>query len=156
MTKIDARTPRVPITISGYDFTCPQPFTAGHVLSEGEAEALNAVFADRVRTNCVRQVNDTIASGFYSFPELQITLDTYAERYSFSSRADPIRRRAIDLAKAYLIARSKADGVAISPQDLRSLAETLISNGRYPRFVEAAKQQIELEREVAESELASD
>lgn len=44
------------VTIAGKLFTIPQPFAAGHVLTEGEARAMNQVFSENVRNNTATKV----------------------------------------------------------------------------------------------------
>ncbi len=121
---------RVPITIAGYDFTCPQPFSAGHALSEGEAEALNILFVDRVRTNMARAIKDATEQWDFHpshFSDLQLSVDDYASRYSFTLRSDPIRRKALELAKASISAQAKGDGLMLTGESLRSKAEAVLA-----------------------------
>jgi hypothetical protein len=61
MPQITAETPRADITIQGLVFSCPQPYGAGHALSENEAAALNQVFAENVRNNCASRVKAAVA-----------------------------------------------------------------------------------------------
>lgn len=158
MPKIDAKTLRVAVTIAGYDFTCPQPFSAGHPLSEGEAEALNTLFADRVRTNCARSVKD-LETDAIRIGQMDLTDDgqaivnDYAARYEFASRSDPIRRKALELAKDAIRKKAAGDGIVLWPEVIQSRAETLLVSGTAPQFLEAARKFIELQREVAEEEL---
>lgn len=164
MPKIDAKTLRVAVTIAGYDFTCPQPYASGHCLNEGEAEALNTLFADRVRTNCARTVKDIENNAHdlwgkdpresAEFREsLQEEIDVYAARYSFASRSDPIRRKALELAKDAIRKQAGDDGFVLTIDSVNSKAEAVIASGRYPAFMETARKFIELQREVAEEEL---
>lgn len=103
------------ITIAGIQFTVPQPYAAGHTVTEGEAAALNQTFAENIRNNMAKKVKDGSAD--------QAAITEYAAGYTFtvagvgastSARVtDPVEREARRLAKVYITGVLKERGTTI-------------------------------------------
>lgn len=106
------------ITVQGKQFTAPQPYTAGHVLNEGEASALNQVLAENLRNNFASKMKNAAEAEGDAKKELtQEDFDAYAQSYKFGVRAggtrvvtDPVTREARKLAKAAIVAKIKSLG----------------------------------------------
>lgn len=110
------------ITIAGVAFTAPQPFAAGHPLTDGEAKALNQVLAENLRNNFASKVKTALNGAAELTAEQKATLDTefsaYATAYEFNattvraSRAavDPVEAEAIKIAKQVVAAKIKEAG----------------------------------------------
>src|SRR5262249_40466719 len=87
-----------PLTIAGTQFHVVPRYSAGHVLTEGEAAALNQTFYEAVRNNNATKV----AEGKID----QDGITAYAESFQFGQRGavvtDPVESMAM------VIARKKA------------------------------------------------
>jgi hypothetical protein len=95
------------ITIAGQSFVVNLRYTAGHILTEGEAAALNQTFCENVRNNMAKKVKD--GSG-------QDEVSTYANEYEFTVAGvaserkvfDPIEREARKIARVLVADKVKA------------------------------------------------
>lgn len=99
------------ITIQGIEFSIPQPYGAGHVLTENEARHLNQTYAENVRNNFAKTVKASLdgAEGAVSQADLPSAFADYVGKYSLdqvravasgSSRTlDPVEKEARQLAK---------------------------------------------------------
>jgi hypothetical protein len=139
------------ITIQGYEFEAPAPYTEGHQLTNAEAAALNQLLAENLRNNFRTTVQDAkdkalkAAKDHGSYAEgeevplsddnlleLQIAFTKKAEDYEFAGRrgtrapVDPIEREAYKIAKAWVLAALKKNKNAAgepAPMDPKSLPE---------------------------------
>ncbi len=94
--------PTHPAIISYYTFSIPLPFLDGHVLSPGEATALNMFYSDAVRDRATHWVQSTqpgpVEPPWYGFlspsqlSAIQAQIDSYCQTYSLSPRPRPLRR----------------------------------------------------------------
>jgi hypothetical protein len=92
------------IIIQGHAFVVPVPFSEGHVLSGGEASAMNQVFHENLRNNFASRIKKLEGDGAIDISSLQNELDEYAVEYEFGVRqsataADPVEREAMKLAR---------------------------------------------------------
>src|SRR5262245_42373901 len=78
------------ITIKGTVFRVPIRYAAGHVLTEGEAGALNQTLHENLRNNFAKKVADGQEAGL-PVDTLQQQLDDYAAEYQFGARAGGVR-----------------------------------------------------------------
>jgi hypothetical protein len=139
------------ITIQGYEFEAPAPYTEGHQLSTAEAAALNQLLAENLRNNFRTTVQDAKdktlkaakTNGSYAegdevplsddiLLELQLAFTKKAEDYEFAGRrgtrapVDPVEREAYKMAKAWVLAALKKNKSAVgdpAPIDPKSLPE---------------------------------
>lgn len=110
------------ITIAGVAFTAPQPYIAGHPLTDGEAKALNQVLAENLRNNFASKVKAALNGAEELTADQKATLDdefgAYASAYEFNattvraSRAavDPVEAEAIKIAKQVVSVKLKEVG----------------------------------------------
>jgi hypothetical protein len=99
---------RSDFTIQGVVLSIPEPFLAGHVVTEGEASALNQLLAENVRNNLAEDVKESKEKGL-SLDAIQKIVDDYVQEYEFGVRrigfrtSDPVesaaREIALELAK---------------------------------------------------------
>lgn len=155
--------PMKEITISGKTFAVAQPFTAGHVLTEGEAKALNQVRAENIRNNMAASVK--IAYGDEPTAELspetisKVVTD-YDAQYVFTvgsvgtkRTTDPLEAETIRLARTLLSDALKTKGIALSkvPEEARNAKIAEIA--ARPGVIAQAKKNLESRKKMAESVL---
>lgn len=156
------------ITIAGIVFNVPLRYSAGHVLSEGEASALNQTYHENLRNNFAKEVKsaktvpaegDTPASTRElteaDISDLQSKLNAYAESYQFGVRAvgsartpaDPVGREAINLAKAAIRAKLAERKISASAEQVADLAAKLVEKD--PQFRVIAEQRVASAKAIA-------
>lgn len=112
------------ITVAGREFTAPVPYSAGHVLTDNEAAALNQTFHENLRNNFAKKAKDG---------GTQADFDEYASTYSFGARraggprsvGDPVLAEAIRLATADIKAALKAKGRDATKEQIAEAAKNL-------------------------------
>lgn len=155
--------PMKEITISGKTFAVSQPFSAGHVLTEGEAKALNQVRAENIRNNMASSVK----TAFGDAPTEELSPETiskvvadYDAQYVFTvgsvgtkRTTDPLEAEAIRLARTLLSDALKTKGIALSkvPEEARNTKIAEIA--ARPGVIAQAKKNLESRKKMAESVL---
>ena len=105
MPDITSETPRTDITIATKVFSVPQPYAEGHVLSSGEASALNQTYAENLRNNFAKKVKEAVDAGTFDEDMIQSQLSDYATEYEFGVRvggtrsSDPVGSEALSIMK---------------------------------------------------------
>ena len=140
------------ITISKRAFTVEPRYSAGHVLNDNEAGALNQTFYENLRNNFAKQATEGAS---------QEDFDKYAAAYKFGVRVggsgptrDPVQAQAIAIAKDRVKAQIQKLGKKLSDftaAKLTTLAQALIEKD--PSIVELAKARVEELRSMATAEL---
>ena len=126
------------IRIKQYSFSFPAKFAAGHVLSEGEAAALEALRAENIRNQVTKQIINPATEKAEANGELLLSPATlasvaakivqYAEGYSFGKRAT-VRRfgvlesEARGIARAVVLARARSEGSVMDEGELLAAIE---------------------------------
>lgn len=155
------------ITVQGLTFNAPQPYAAGHVLTEGEASALNQTLAENLRNNFAPKVKSAIAE-FRKANEIaedvEVGVDRldkeeldrafleYAQAYEFGVRRassprvpkDPVEAEARKIALEKVKTALKAKGFALQSIDrerLDKLTDDVLA--KYPDIREMAKRRVE-------------
>lgn len=164
MPQVDASTPREEYTIAGQALKIFQPYTSGHVLSDGEASALNQTYAENIRNNQASRVKELVEAGTYDTDAFQLELDDYMGEYEFGLRrggggrsGDPVLREALLIAKDKVRSALKAKGhnlKDVSASDITTLAKQVLDGGKYPQIMEAAKARVAAQADIADIELA--
>lgn len=152
------------ITIQGLEFTVPVRYSEGHTLTAGEASALNQVFHENLRNNFavkikkLKEVEEEL-----DVAKLQDSLSAYADEYQFGIRtaggprsvADPVKREALNLAKAAIKAALSAKGKSLKDAGgtewLNDKAEELVL--ARPAFMEQAKARLDEMKSLASDAL---
>lgn len=97
------------VTIAGHVFAVPLRYEAGHVITEGEASALNQTLCENVRNNLapkLKKEQDALAEGTsLNADEWQAKVTEYGTSYEFGVRAisvavDPLETEIQRMAKA--------------------------------------------------------
>lgn len=167
------------ITISGIEFTVPQPYAPGTIeLTAGEASALNQVLGENLRNNFAAVIRKTMdeyrkANQLEADAEVPVTsLDIdqlrsdfaeYAANYEFGVRGtgtrsapvDPVLRKANEIAWAKIKDSLKKKNVkitSISEEQKDSYISQVLA--KYPAIMEEARRQVDAVATLALDELA--
>jgi len=148
------------LTIQGITFQAPDRYTEGHVMSAGEAMALNQTFHENLRNNFaarIKKVKDE--SGELTAEQTaQFIADfaAYAEDYEFAGRrtaaprVDPVEREAMSIARNKLFEVMRAKG-----QDPKSLPKEKVGEvvaailEKNPQIRELARERINAAKSLA-------
>jgi len=121
------------ITIGGEKYLVPSPYVAGHVCTEGEANALNQVLSENTRNNLAGKAKDGKLT--------QGMVDQYVANYQFGNRpgfaADPIASMAL------AIARKKVNKNGLSASEVTAAARALLASDKGAAIRKAAAALIE-------------
>lgn len=151
------------ITIQGKQFKVPYKYSAGHVLKENEAGALNQTYFENLRNNFANKVRDGVEAGVDD-ATLQTQLDDYAATYEFGvrggggPRGDPVRALAMNLARDLVRKAIKKNN--LSEEDwpatkvTQAASALLESQGDNGALMKHARQQVEAERKAADAAIA--
>jgi hypothetical protein len=164
MPTISAETPREDYTIAGHIFSIPMPYVEGHVLTGGEASALNQTFAENARNNFASKVKEAVEAGTFDLQVFQGNLDDYLADYEFGVRrggggrsGDPVQAEAMAIAreKVRQAVRAKGHNLKDVPaSQITELAKGLLANEKYAdSIMSAARARVAAQQEVADIEL---
>lgn len=132
------------ITIQGVEFTIGAPYSAGHVLTAGEASALNQLRGENIRNNFAGKMKSAKDKG-ETIPG-QTELAKYDAEYVFGVRSaagprlDPVERKARQLAAVEVEKLIKSKGLkkaALPEGKFDELVSAFLD--KYPAFREKAK-----------------
>jgi hypothetical protein len=152
MPEITETTPRKDVTISGQSFKVAEPYSEGHVLSAGEASALNQTYSENIRNNMAATVKAAIDAGTFDLVAMQGTIDDYMEEYEFGVRTgggrsgDPVEREAMGIAREKVREKLRKDGFDMKTVTAKYVTETAakaIAGGKNPAIWALAKQRVE-------------
>lgn len=147
------------ITIQGKQFSIPQPYTEGHPLTANEAGALNQTFAENIRNNTAKWVQEALDGNTFEQDVLQSKIGDYADNYEFGARlggraGDPVAAAALDIAKTSVRKALKRDGHKLSDYksaDISEKARKVLSDPRYTDAIMAkAKERVQRESELVD------
>lgn len=164
--QFDKSTPRKEITIKGVLLKVISPYTAGHTLTEEEANVLNQTLAENLRNNFAPRIKKAIEDvggdeNAVDTKSLQGELNDYTAEYEFGVRrggsvaVDPVTKGAIALARDAVKKALKAKGKDLkdfSADQIRELAERAVEAN--PKFRELAAHQLELKKAAAQETLS--
>lgn len=177
MVKVVADTPYADLTIQGLTFSAPQPYAAGHTLTDNEASALNQVLAENLRNNFA----GTIKQAFEDFrktnnlaedaevavdqldkDDLETKFTAYAAEYEFGVRraggsrlpSDPIEREAYEMAQDLIKQALKKKNVKLDTVPKEKFHEfvTQLLDSK-PEIRAEAKRRVEASRSIGIDEL---
>jgi hypothetical protein len=169
----------VEITIQGMSFEVDRPYAAGeHVLTAGEANALNQTRAENLRNNFASVVKKAMvdyrkANNMAEDAEvpvdkldrdaLEAEFDKYAAEYQFSERAggggprtpkDPVEREANRIAWDKIKVSLGKKGIKIDSISAEKKAELIASAlEKYPAITEEAQRRVNTAAEIALDDL---
>lgn len=157
------------IRIRNYEFTLDEPFAAGHMMTAGEARALNGLRAERIREAITRRVIELTppvnkgaeAASRLLTPEalarLQSEVEALGREFLFRPEARTNRKTAGTVeaeARALALQRVETEarlvGVVLSDEAKQKAVEETLCN---PAIQTEARRRIEAKRAVAEAAL---
>lgn len=142
------------VTIAGKQFPLINPYEAGHILTDGEASALNQLRHENVRNNSAKMVKDWTGSE----DELAAKIAEYDAGYQFNVRAagegrepaDPVGREALSLAKLAIKSALEKAGQKASAEQISAAAKALLEHPeKGPQFRQVAEQRLNEKKELA-------
>jgi len=145
----------------GVNVNVAQPYTEGHVLSALEAEKLNHVFADNIRTSLIAKIKRLADEGEINADALSTDFQAYADAYSFTVRApktstDPVAKEANKIAKEQVFAAIRRKGGNPSDYTAEQISEYVAKVLQHkPEIREEAERRINSSRKIA-GDLLSD
>jgi hypothetical protein len=151
------------ITIQGKSFNVPLRYQAGHVLTDGEASALNQTLHENLRNNFAKKVAEGDEAGLPQ-ETLQQQLDDYANDYQFGVRSggggfrgDPVMTLAMNMARELVRKALKAKDQNMEDWPagrISKFAKDLIDQqGENGKLITAAKKHLEAEKDAAKAAL---
>jgi hypothetical protein len=129
-----------------------QPYAEGHVLSALEAEKLNHVLADNIRTSLMsklKRLEDVDAE------KVGAEFQSYADSYSFVVRSpkatvDPVTKEAMKIAKEQVLAAIRSKGGDPKDYSAERISEYVsIVLQKKPEIREEAARRVSSSREMA-------
>lgn len=137
------------ITIAGEVFTVSVPYAAGHVLTEGEAKALNQTRCENIRNNMATVVKKAFAEGGGGRAAAEAEVVKYDSEYAFTLSqsgprrvVDPLERECYAIAKAHLLSKLKEQGAKLKDQDPAEVEAKLEEWSKNPKVVALAKKNL--------------
>lgn len=155
MSKRDLKLPH------GVTVVVDQPYAEGHVLSALEAEKLNHVLADNIRTSIIAKLKRLAEAGEVDAAAASAEFQAYADAYEFAARApkaaaDPITKEAHKIAKEQVFAAIRRKGGNPADYSAEQIAEYVAKVLQHkPEIREEAERRIESSRKMA-GDLLSD
>jgi hypothetical protein len=155
------------ITIAGVTFSVSQPYSAGHVITEAEAKALNQVRAENIRNNMASKVKaamegtakegeptrDTIAQAVAEYDASYVF--TLASVGGGKRPSDPVEVEALRIARGIFsdfCASKKLTVKAVRERIGEEVYEAKLAEiAERPDVVKEAKRRVKLRQESAES-----
>lgn len=127
------------IRIQQHEFSFPERYSAGHVLTDGEAAGLNQMLAENVRNNVshwvIKALNylDVTVLPVQTHSHLQRRIAEYAEAYQFTRRnrarvSTPIEIAADEIARKQAEIQGQSQGHAPDSLEVQSLFLRLRTN----------------------------
>lgn len=149
------------ITISGYTFTVPTPFAAGHVCTEAEAGVLNRALHANLRRNFAKTVDEAredMRNGTWNGDQrtLQAAFDIFARDYQFGG-TDPVAAEALVIAEQIVRQSLRARKLNVTDYTKAQLidqAEALLEGPQGPEIRSLAETRTKMIRNAAAKELA--
>lgn len=131
-------TPTQEVVIQGKIFHAPAPYSEGHVLSAGEANALNSLLRENLRNNFAGLMKRA-AEEDEPKQLTQHDFDTYAAEYSFGLRTrrvavDPVEREERRLTEAAVKRALMKKGLKLKDIPEETIAQhvkNVMATGRY-------------------------
>ena len=149
------------ITIAGKVFSVSLPYSAGHVLTDAEARALNQTRCENIRNNLASAIKK-MSEGGKSDAEMAAEVSKLDSTYVFSIReaqarvVDPLEKECIAIARAELNKRIQKEGGKVKDYDKEAYAAKIAKWAQHPSIVKAAKASIAARAKIDLGEPASE
>lgn len=145
----------------GVNVNVAQPYAEGHKLTALEAEKLNHVLADNVRTSLIAKIKRAAEAGDIDAEALSEEFQGFADAYSFTVRApkaaaDPVAKEANKIAKEQVFAAIRRKGGNPSDYSAEQISEYVAKVLQHkPEIREEAERRFKSSRQIA-GDLLSD
>jgi hypothetical protein len=175
MPQITESTPRAEIKIQDIVFACPRPYAEGHVLTAGEATALNQTFAENIRNNTAALVKarndlqeradkgeDINGSQIRSDEELIDEFEKYARQYEFGIRSvrgvsegrlNPVEREARKIATQQIKDALRERNITLKSVSDEKMEELVNKLATSEKVVALARKRVEETKSISLEEL---
>jgi len=133
--------------------TVAQPYEEGYVLTAAEAEKLNQVFADSIRTSLMSKLKKLDDKEDHA--KVEKMFQQFADNYAFSIRtpknaADPVAKEANKIAKEQVFAAIRKKGGNPADYSAEQIAEYVTKVLQHkPEIREEAARRIDSSRKIA-------
>lgn len=159
--KKEPRDPMTTIKIYENEFEVPDPYAAGHSITEIEAKVLNRCFAENIANNQRKHIKEAL-DGAGITPEVQKAFAEYAGAYQFteaaagSSRATmtPLEREAKRIATALVNKHLRATNRKKADVDKDDYDAQVAKVAASDKVQKAAKRRVKEDEEMDELELS--
>lgn len=139
----------------GVSINVDQPFAEGHVLTALEAEKLNQVYADNIRTTLAARLKKLVEAEGFDAEAVAADFQSYADAYNFVVRTpratiDPVTKEANKIAKEQVFAairRKGGDPKDYSAEQISEYVSKVIQHK--PEIREEAERRVNSSRELA-------
>lgn len=144
------------ITIAGRQFAVTPRYSAGHTLTENEANALNQVLFENLRNNFAAKAKEG---------QTQEQFDEYAASYQFGvrtgggSRQDPVQAEAMSIARDQIKAVIRKAGKNLSEFKAAAItvaAEKLLASDKGAEILEIARKRVAEVQAAGQTEIDAD
>lgn len=153
----DAKT----INIYGHELEVPQPYAAGHVLTDIEAKVLNQTFAENIANNQRKFIKAAIdgGEGAPTLEEAKAGFVEYASQYEFTEAAagtgrrstmTPLEKEAKKIATALVNKYLKDNGKKKSDVDADAYAAQVAQLAEDEKVLKIAKRRVKENEELAD------
>lgn len=151
----------IEFTIQGNKYVVPSRFDEGHVLTAGEASALNQLYVENVRNNMGSKIKAASEAGEFDLADFRDKVFEYASTYNFGVRAiaqpkDPVMTRARKLVIDALKTKMKAQGYDLKGSKDRieeAATKILADETKGARFIAQARELLAMEQSAASDDL---
>ena len=131
-----------------------QPYSEGYVLTKVEADKLNQIFTDSIRSAVTSKLK-RLGSDEMDHADLEMTFQNFADNYSFAKRAgkaaqDPVEKEATKLAKEQVFSAIRKKGGNPADYSADQIADYVAKVLEHkPEIREEAARRIESSRQLA-------
>ena len=150
------------ISIYGQELAVPQPYAAGHTLTEIEAKVLNQTFAENIANNQRKNIKAALdgGEGAPTLAEAIAGFNEYAASYAFTEAAaggggrkstmTPLEKEARKIATALVMKHLKDSGRKKSDVDAEAFAAQVAQLAEDEKVLKIAKRRVKENEELAE------
>lgn len=139
------------LTIKGYTFNLTAPYSEGHKLTAGEAQALNDLRRENIGNNFRPQVAEQVARigtgdllSQSALDGLQASLTAYDQSYRFAEKSGRSRLGDLDIeARVVATERARQQGHSLSSEQINALVEEFV---KLPAVLEEARTRVAARR----------
>jgi hypothetical protein len=156
MVAFTKSTPRKAKKIKGDMYTVAAPFTAGHILSELEANSMNGLLGENIGNNTAAKLSEMREAG-QSTTERQAYIDAYTAEYEFGAgrTGDPVEREMKVIATARIKTAGAKKGRTFTAVELKDTIELMFAHATHgPDLRKSAEKALKIRETVGDDDLS--